>query len=67
MHLLKPFMSIWNPLRLFSWETTFPKGEEPRTKHWKQHTIDPKRKNILTYVVLKQKSLFLAIEIKLTL
>jgi len=36
---------------------------EPRAKH----TIDLKHKNILTYVVLKQKSVLLPIEIKLTL
>ena len=27
-------------------ETTFPEGDEPRTKHWKQRTIDRKHKSI---------------------
>ena len=30
-----------------SWETTFPKGDEPRAKHWKQRTIDLKQKTYL--------------------
>ena len=36
------------------------------TKHWKQRTIGLKHKNILIYVVLKQKSELPAIEMKLT-
>ena len=44
----------------------FPKGDGPRTKHWKQRTIDLKHKNIPTYVVLKQKLVLLAAEMRLT-
>ena len=44
----------------------FPKGVGPRTKYWKQGTIDLKRKNIPTYFVLKRKSVLLAIEMSLT-
>ena len=44
----------------------FPRGDRPCTKHWKQCTIDLKHKNIPTYVVLKQKSVLLAIDMRLT-
>ena len=44
----------------------FPKGDGPRTKHWKQCTIDLKHKSEHTYVVLKQKSVLLAAEMRLT-
>ena len=44
----------------------FPKGDGPRTKRWKQRTIDLKHKNILTYVVFKQKSVLVAGEMRLT-
>ena len=45
----------------------FPKGDRPCTKHWNQRTIDLKHKNIPTYVVkLKQKSVLLAIDMRLT-
>ena len=44
----------------------FPMGDRPCTKHWKQHTIDLKDKNMPTYVVLKQKSVLLAIDRRLT-
>ena len=44
----------------------FPKGDRPCTKHSKQRTIDLKHKNIPTYVVLKQKSVLLAIDMRLT-
>ena len=44
----------------------FPRGDRPCTKHWKQRTIDLKHKNIPTYVVLKQKSVLLAIDMRLT-
>ena len=42
------------------------KGDGPRTKCSKQCTIDLKHKNIPTYVVLKQKSVLLAAEMRLT-
>ena len=45
----------------------FKKGDEPLTKYWKQHSIDLKHKNIPTYVVLKQKSVLLAIDMRLRL
>ena len=44
----------------------FPKGDGPHTKHWKQCTIDLKHKSEHTYVVLKQKSVLLAAEMRLT-
>ena len=44
----------------------FLEGDGPRTKHWKQCTIDLKHKKMPTYVVLKQKSVLLAIEMRLT-
>ena len=44
----------------------FPKGDGPRTKHWKQRMIDLKHKNIPTYVVSKQKLVLLAAEVRLT-
>ena len=47
-------------------ENYFPKGDRPCTKHRKQCTIDLKHKNIPTYVVLKQKSVLLAIDMRLT-
>ena len=47
-------------------ENYFPKGDEPHTKHSKQHTIDLKHKNIPTYVVLKQQAVLLAAEMRLT-
>ena len=52
-----------------SWETTFPKGHEPRTKHESNIQSIWSTKTYLqcTYVLLKQKSVLLAIEIKLTL
>ena len=44
----------------------FPKGDRPCTKHGKQRTINLKHKNIPTYVVWKQKSVLLAIDMRLT-
>ena len=44
----------------------FPKGDGPRTKHWKQCTIDLKHKSEHKYVVLEQKSVLLAAEMRLT-
>ena len=44
----------------------FPKSDRPCTKHGKQRTIDLKHKNIPTYVVWKQKSVLLAIDMRLT-
>ena len=44
----------------------FPKGDGPHTKHWKQCTIDLKHKSEHMYVVLKQKSVLLAAEMRLT-
>ena len=44
----------------------FPKGDGPRTKHWKQCTIDLKHKSEDMYVVLKQKLVLLAAEMRLT-
>ena len=44
----------------------FLKGDGLRTKHWKQCTINLKHKNIPMYVVLKQKSVLLAIDLRLT-
>ena len=44
----------------------FPRGDRPCTKHWKQCTIDLKHKNIPMYVVLKQKSVLLVIDMRLT-
>ena len=44
----------------------FPKGDGPHTKHWQQCTIDLKHKSEHTYVVLKQKSVLLAAEMRLT-
>ena len=43
----------------------FPRGDRPCTKHWKQRMIDLKHKNIPTYVVLKKKSVLLAIDMRL--
>ena len=43
----------------------FPKGDRPCTKHGKQRTINLKHKNIPTYVVWKQKSVLLAIDMRL--
>ena len=44
----------------------FPRGDRACTKHWKQLTINLKHKNIPTYVGLKQKSVLLAIDMRLT-
>ena len=44
----------------------FPKGDGAHTKHWKQCTIDLRHKSEHTYVVLKQKSVLLAAEMRLT-
>ena len=42
-----------------SWETSFPKGDKA--------TINLKQKNILTYIVLKQKSVLLAIKMRVNI
>ena len=44
----------------------FPKGDRPCTKHLMQHMTDLKHKNIPTYIVLKQRSVLLAIDMRLT-